>query len=345
MKRRRLDPADCLKDQFTALRQIPSLTQSQCRQVVTLLQDGNEGGSTCKRLKHAHPLALPCLRQVLVPREEAPLQIHCMSLEALIDAKIKVCPLYAACMERMYERSGAQQPLIIYADDTHGGNVLAAPASRKSTLVFAAFLNFEFLHLESLWMTLSVIKASDNDTCQGGFASVLTSLLSHYRKETQHGLPVKIGDHFELLLIPHIIFLSDHEGIRSALGCKGSAGFKPCIKCSNVLMLHRAQDVPLHVDISCSDPERFVRQTQKDVDDIFNLLQRQPTKKKKREEMEVLLGFKLSSLKESALTQETLRGFLVWNMSSLTPCTICFRMGLWHRSWDCGAALLTKKQV
>ena len=308
MKRRKLNPSESLKDQFTALRQIPSLTQAQCRQVVSLLHDEQEGEGTCKRLAHAHPLALPCLRQLSVPREDKPLQIHCMSLEALIDAKTKVCPLFASCMQRMFQRHGAMQPLIIYADDTHGGNVLAAPASRKSTLVYAAFLNFEFLHLESLWMTLSVIKASDNETCRGGFASVLTSLLSHYKEETQHGLPVKIGDVYELLLIPHVILLSDHEGIRAALGCKGSAGFKPCIKCSNVLMLHRAQDVPLHVDISCCDPERFVRQTQLDVTEIYNILQRQPTRKK-REETEVLLGFKLSSLAESPLTQRDLQGF------------------------------------
>jgi len=308
MKRRKLDPCDSLKDQFTALRQIPSLTQSECRQVVALLHDNEEGAGTCKRLEHAHPLALPCMRQIMVPRDGPPLQIHCMSLEALIEAKTKVCPLFAACMQRMYERYGAQQPLIIYADDTHGGNVLAAPASRKSTLVYAAFLNFEFLHLESLWMTLSVIKAADNETCRGGFASVLTSLWSHYKEETQHGLPVRIGAAFELLLIPHVMLLSDHEGIRSALGCKGASGFKPCIKCRNVLMLHRAEDIPSHVDVSCSDPEQFLRQTQRDVDDVFDILQRQTTRKK-REETEVMLGFKLSSLAESPLTQRNLRGF------------------------------------
>ena len=245
MKRRKLDPCDSLKDQFTALRQIPSLTQSECRQVVALLHDNEEGAGTCKRLEHAHPLALPCMRQIMVPRDGPPLQIHCMSLEALIEAKTKVCPLFAACMQRMYERYGAQQPLIIYADDTHGGNVLAAPASRKSTLVYAAFLNFEFLHLESLWMILSVIKAADNETCRGGFASVLTSLLSHYKEETQHGLPVRIGAAFELLLIPHVILLSDHEGIRSALGCKGALGLETLHQMSQCLDVASRRGCPV----------------------------------------------------------------------------------------------------
>ena len=73
-------------------------------------------------------------------------------------------------------------------------------------------------------------------------------------------------------------------------------------------MLHRAEDVPSHVDVSCSDPEQFLRQTQRDVDDVFDILQRQTTRKK-REETEVMLGFKLSSLAESPLTQRNLRGF------------------------------------
>ena len=71
MKRRKLDPLDTPKDQFTALRQTPSLTQSECRQVVALLHDNEEGGSTCKRLEHAHPLALPCLRQIMVARDRS----------------------------------------------------------------------------------------------------------------------------------------------------------------------------------------------------------------------------------------------------------------------------------
>ena len=227
MKRRRLHGSDTPREQFATLRQIPSLTQEECRQVVAL-HPADEGRKTCSRLQDVHPEALPCLREVSVERSAGdPLIAHCMSLTALIDAKIKACPLFAACMERMFKGHGATQPLIFYADDTQGGNTLAATSTRKSTLIYAAFLNFEFLHLESLWMTLSVIKASDVETCKGGLASVVTALLSFYRHETDCGLPVRIGDQgYELLLIPHILWLSDHEAIRSALGCKGSAGYK-----------------------------------------------------------------------------------------------------------------------
>ena len=309
MKRRRLHGSDTPREQFATLRQIPSLTQEECRQVVALLHPADEGRKTCSRLQDVHPEALPCLREVSVERSAGdPLIAHCMSLTALIDAKIKACPLFAACMERMFKGHGATQPLIFYADDTQGGNTLAATSTRKSTLIYAAFLNFEFLHLESLWMTLSVIKASDVETCKGGLASVVTALLSFYRHETDCGLPVRIGDQgYELLLIPHILWLSDHEAIRSALGCKGSAGYKPCIKCRNVVAAGRA-GTAAHVDITCVDVSRFVKQRQEHVDDIIDVLSSQGTKKLK-EQAEVMLGFKLSSLMESPLGQRHLSSF------------------------------------
>ena len=308
MKRRRLNQDDAPREQFSALRQIPTLTHEQCRQVVALLHPEEEGRHTCVRPKDVHPEALPCLRDISIDRDGTPLKVHCMALSALIEAKIKLCPLFAACMERMYKAHGPEQPLIFYADDTQGGNTLAATATRKSTLIYAAFLNFEFLHLEALWLTLSVIKASDVETCKGGLASVASALLSFYKQETECGIPVRIGEQgHELLFIPHILWLSDHEGIRAALGCKGSAGYKPCIKCKNVVAAGRA-GIAAHVDICCIDVNRFVKQRQEDVEDILGVLSAQGTKKLK-EQAEVMLGFKLSSLVESPLGQRQLRGF------------------------------------
>ena len=308
MKRRRLNPSDAPREQFASLRQIPSLTQEECRKVVALLHPAEEGRKTCSRLQDVHPLALPCLREISVKRAGMPLSVNCMSLPALIDAKTKACPLFAACLERMFDQHGRNQTLIFYADDTQGGNTLAATSSRKSTLIYAAFLNFEFLHLESLWMTLSVIKAADIETCDGGFAAVASALLTFYRQETECGVPVRIGAKgYELLFIPQILWLSDHEAIRAALGCKGSAGFKPCVKCRNVVAAGRAAS-PSHVDITCVDVTQFVKQRHEDVEDIIQVLSSQATKKLK-EQAEVMLGFKLSSVVVSPLGQRHLRSF------------------------------------
>ena len=308
MKRRRLHQEDAPREQFSVLRQIPTLTHEQCRQVVALLHPEDEGRHTCVRPKDAHPHALPCLRDISIETDATPLKVHLMSLSALIDAKVKLCPLYAACMQRMYRLYGPKQPLIFYADDTQGGNTLAATATRKSTLVYAAFLNFEFLHLETLWLTLSVIKASDTERCKGGLAAVVSALLNFYREETECGIPVKIGDEgYELVFIPYVLWLSDHEAVRAALGCKGSAGYKPCIKCMNVVAAGRSASVA-HVDITCADVSRFAKQSQEDVEDIIELLSAQRSKKLK-EQAEVMLGFKLSSVVAGPLGQRQLKDF------------------------------------
>eukprot|EP00435_Cladocopium_sp_Y103_P076014 s59_g73.t1 len=208
----------------------------------------------------------------------------------------------------MYAQTGAQQPLIFYADDTQGGNTLAATSTRKSTLIYAAFLNFEFLHLEEMWMTLSVIKASDSETCHGGLAGVITALLSFYQEETAHGIPVQVGANYDLLFVPHVVFLSDHEGVRAAMGCKGAAGFKPCIKCRNCVSLGRATALASHADISCVEKERFLEQRHEDVQDILRVLRTECTRKR-REEAEVLLGFKLNILQQSPLAAPQLQSF------------------------------------
>ena len=308
MKRRRLRQEDAPREQFATLRQIPTLTHEQCRQVVALLHPDDEGRHTCLRREDVHPEAMPCLRDIAIEREGAPLKVNCISLSALIDAKTRLCPLYAACMEKMYRVHGPQQPLIFYTDDTQGGNTLAAGATRKSTLIYAAFLNFDLLHLESQWLTLSVIRAAEVDTCPAGLASVVTGLLKFYQEEATCGIPVRMGSEgYELLFVPHIVWLSDHEAVRAALGCKGSAGYKPCVKCRNVVAAGRAAPAS-HVDITCVDVTRFVKQRQSDVEDVIHVLSAQRWRKR-QEEAEVMLGFKLSALRASPLGQGNLRSF------------------------------------
>eukprot|EP00435_Cladocopium_sp_Y103_P050510 s1676_g15.t1 len=182
-------------------------------------------------------------------------------------------------------------------------------------------------------MTLSVVKASESETCRGGLASVITALMTYYHNETSHGIPVKVGENYELLFVPHVVFLSDHEGVRACMGCKGSAGFKPCIKCSNIVSSGRASDLPSHEDISCVEVSRFKRQTQEDVEDIVNVLRAQ-TSKKRREEAEA--ADRLISLQQqhmqaffAAHTKDVCRPKMHYQLH------LKEQMDLWKKSIDC----------
>ena len=352
MKKRRLLVDDTPREQFATLRQIPSLTQNQCREVVALLHPEDEGRRTCSRIEDAHVEALPCLRSLQVEREElAPLTIHCMSLQGLLAAKIRTCPLFAKCVTQMFQQHGPRSPLIMYVDDTQGGNTLAPLQTRKSTLVYCAFLHQPLLHLESLWLTLSVVKATDAATCPGGLCSVVSSLMTFYEEETRHGLVVDVAGESQLMFVPHVLFLSDHEGVRASLGCKGASGVRPCIKCKNVLGQGRAASVPGHEDVTCSDIRRFVRSTQEHVEETLRVLQAQETRKN-REEAEKFLGFNLESLQVSPLTQPHLKDFFSLDMVQYDALHHYFsnglvaqELGLWFSAIQaCGVTVDHMKQ-
>ena len=307
MKRRKLNPDDGLQDQFAALRQIVSLTQSECRQIVSLLHDDDAGRKTCSRAKHVHPLSLPCLRELQIPTDNSNMTLYCMSLPALIQTKIDTCPLFkACCAQALRGRRHGELRFVLYADDTQGGNTLAAPATRKTTLVYGIFLDFPMLYLESLWLCLSAVKATDVSQCNGGLATIISTLMSFYKSECQHGMTISVDDDPTLIFITHFVLLSDHEGLRAALGSKGAAGIKCCLKCVNILGLGRHHGVHEHYDITCPHVANFKPMTQAMVEQAAQLLEQQPTKQK-LEEAERLLGFNLEILRESPLLKPCLR--------------------------------------
>ena len=280
IKKRKLNVADPEKEQFRALRQIVTLTQQDCRQIIALLQD-KESSKTCSRSDDVYTQALPCLRELRVPLTEGGhLSVPCMSLVDLLQKKVNTCPLFAESLRRVIARDATHVRLAIYCDDAQGGNVMAAKASMKASLIYAIFLDFPILHMENLWITLAVLKARDVAKCKGGLASVMSELLCFYKAEFDNGLPIEItkGDP-DLIFVPKIVYLADHEGLRASLGCKGAAGIKPCLKCFNILGLGRAGEIPNHFDIASTEHQHFRTMTQTTLNEVAGILAAQPNKK------------------------------------------------------------------
>ena len=290
MKRRRLDVHGSYKDQFQCLRQIKTLTISECRQVVSLLHEDDGGKRTCQRQKDLYPLALNCLHELRVPQSNGSTQsVYCMSLRELLPSKMATCPLFKALLRKVVHKDSRNVRLVLFCDDAQGGNVLSATAALKATCVYCCFPDFQPLHwMDSMWLTLCVLKHSDVAKCVGGIAGVMSALLEFYHSEFQHGIPFELDEGFDLMFVPRIIYMADHEGIRASLGCKGAAGVKPCIKCANILGQGRHHGSDDFHDITCVDPSKFDPMTQ---------------------ELEKLLGFNASILQASPLTRNSLRGF------------------------------------
>lgn len=236
---RRLNPAEPALQQFKALKQITSLTNQECRAVVSLLHPEGKGHRTGVGGARQYGRAQECLRAFDIDG----ISIPYTSLQLLLQAKCDSCPGYRKLLRTCAARNGNQLRLIAYTDETHGGNVLAAPAARKVALLYLAWLDFPTLHMEAMWLTASLIKSADANSCTGGYARILKEILERYKEEACNGMAIQMDDACELIFVKDVILLSDHEGFRSALGCKGAAGLKPCIKCSNVLSNGKAEGV------------------------------------------------------------------------------------------------------
>lgn len=303
---RRLNPAEPALQQFKALKQITSLTNQECRAVVSLLHPEGKGHRTGVGGARQYGRAQECLRAFDIDG----ISIPYMSLQLLLQAKCDSCPGYRKLLRTCAARNGNQLRLIAYTDETHGGNVLAAPAARKVALLYLAWLDFPTLHMEAMWLTASLIKSADANSCTGGYARILKEILERYKEEACNGMAIQMDDACELIFVKDVILLSDHEGFRSALGCKGAAGLKPCIKCSNVLSSGKAEGVFGHVDICATDVNKFQEISLSGVREIANMLESEHVQSK-REDLQTLLGWKHSTLKHSVFLSDTLTDWFV----------------------------------
>ena len=114
MKRRRLDPQAPPKEQFSALRQIRTLTQAECREVVALLHEDDAGRKTCSRLSQVHPKALPCLRELRVATDDGMLTVYYMSLAEMVQTKVNTCPFYAESVRRIRDLDSRHVRFVLY---------------------------------------------------------------------------------------------------------------------------------------------------------------------------------------------------------------------------------------
>ena len=204
--------------------------------------------------------------------------IYMLSLPGLVQEKVNACALYKAQMREALKRSGNELTLVFYCDEVNSGNILSPQHPRKANVTYIAFLEQEILSLESLWLTLCVVRANEGQQCKHGYCSVIRKQLEHIREETKHGFPLEIDGEYSLVtVLKSVLLLGDHDGLRSLTGAKRASGLKPCLKCCNVLALNRS--ARNHCDISEPDISKCQFQTQDKFQDILSYLRVCRTKK------------------------------------------------------------------
>lgn len=235
--KRKLDPSATPVEQFQALRQIRGLSHEDCRRVITLLRDDEQGAATCRKQHLKYPQATKLLREVKLPNSN--LAIHLNTVPDLIQEKVDRCGLFAYMMLQALKKGSNALTLLLFADEANPGNILAARHPRKSSLYFT-FWEFPRLHVEGLWLPLSVVRSNEVADAKSSYAEVTRAILENVFEEVENGFALSIGGEAEMVFIRNIILLNDHEGLRSVSGSKGASGAKPCFACCNVLANGRA---------------------------------------------------------------------------------------------------------
>ena len=346
--KRKLNAEDAPAEQFQALRQIRGLSQADCRRVIALLRDDEQGQATCRAQHLKYPEAGALLREVTL--QESKLVVYVNTLPDLIQEKTNRCALFAHMLAEAIRTNGNMLTLLIFSDEANPGNILAARHPRKSNLVYFTFWEFPLLHVQSLWLPLSLIRSNEVSDAGSSFAETTRGIVEHVFDEVVDGFAVSIKGHAEMLFIREVILLNDHEGMRSISGSKGAAGANPCAHCVNVLSNGRSCPRS-YVTIQEMDASKFMRQTDAGVLDIRRHFDGCATKQS-LSQAEVALGWNARELRRSIFASEKLKpwisldGLLVDTMHQYySHGLIAQELGLWfgrYRSAGFSLSVLQK---
>ena len=191
---------------------------------------------------------------------------------------------------------GPHVECVLMMDECTAGNVLRAAQSQKITFFYLALKPClqRSQDRSSLWPVACATRAQTSN-----FAAVSQLLQVLLRKWAQTGAwqPFEVrGARLQLALTS---FVADFDGQRLAFLAKGSAGLKPCLFCSNVLM--KSSPVPARDSTFVSLDEADVRNFQAiQADELFAVMdaylrESAGWSKARQQEAEKNLGFVISS--------------------------------------------------
>jgi len=182
---------------------------------------------------------------------------------------------YAAAMRRWPPTSCNPWHLLVAWDEYTPGNKQRLDNARKQMVLSFTFLQLGTANLRRarMWFTPLVLRTTCIGEITGGWSSILRrylelQLLSPNGLATA-GVPVVINRQPCLIFAKLTNLLSDGDGLRSGYEWRGARSLKPCLTHYNVCKKNSdlAERVAEgHVEITCSSPELFKKQTSADID-------------------------------------------------------------------------------
>lgn len=310
MKRRKLDADASFAQQFQALRQVPSLTQAQCHQVIDLLHcdEKRTGARSCQRLQQKYPVALPALREVIAESEEKTLNIPVFSVAEAVQMKVNTSCFFKECLFHAMAANDNNLELVFAWDEAVPGNILAPDLRRKAAPTYFSFKELPVLWADTCWITLSMSRTQDLQRIPQGYPRSITAVMQAVLAETKDGFLVEIDGVPELLRIKAFNILADADGIKLLTGAKGFAGLKCCFRCSNIVSSAHT-NLARHEHISSRDIGKWKLRDRESLLSIQTHLLG-VVGKTARERAETELGWNLKEMTEGVVLNGSLESVL-----------------------------------
>eukprot|EP00435_Cladocopium_sp_Y103_P024579 s448_g6.t1 len=222
-RRRKLSSSDSLLDQFQSLRQIRTLTHVQCREVMTLLNHGEEktGKRSAAKEHMLYPVASPAAREIALQVCDVSVSRHMFSLPAITQNKINACPFFRECFEAALQKHNNALELLLYWEEAVPGNVLAPDLRRKAAMTYVSYPDFPVLWTDTAWMTLAVTRSQDLQNIPDGLTRSVSIILDDIHNETKNGFMIEVSGKPVLVHLHRISILADEDGLRLITGSKG----------------------------------------------------------------------------------------------------------------------------
>ena len=181
---------------------------------------------------------------------------------------------YAACIEPMLNYLCSWAPdlkqrllhagenstldILICADETTGGNVLATSSSKKQLLFYWSIQQLDELQRPNAWWPLACIPARDVKLMEAGWSGLCVAILRHLQSQRLEEGFLFFG---QALRCKIKAYCGDYDSLRLIYSSKGAAARKPCLLCQNIVdrTCEAAAADDYFQDISCSNTEAFVR--------------------------------------------------------------------------------------
>ena len=156
--------------------------------------------------------------------------------------------------------------LWMYHDEVQGGNILAPEKNKKATLFYLCCAELRpAAHLEQAWLPAAMLQHEDANKVDGGLSTALVYILRHFWRSAEPGFDLLLGGRIVQCGLDNTCsLLCDMDAQRACLNINGSAGFKCCAFCSNVLKKDSGVESDPFVELTESDRSKFISMTDED---------------------------------------------------------------------------------